>query len=647
MIVVSCQQLKKYHGANLILENISFELGQGDRAGLIGRNGSGKSTLMQMISGALRPDEGQLSIQKGARIGYLPQVPVEREGLTVYDVLALGCRDLLALKAQMQELEGRMSAQDPPLPERQMTDLLKRYAEVQEQFQREGGYEIDARIQQVANGLRIPPDQYTHPYSTLSGGEKTRVGLATLLIERPNLLLLDEPTNHLDTESIEWLETFLPAYDGALLVISHDRYFLDRVVSRVIELEDGEAHLYLTNYTGYVKEKEERLLRQFADYKEQQKRIKQMQETIRQLQEWGRIGANEKFFRRAASMQKALDRMEKVKRPVLERRTAEFDLQQADRSGREVLKVEGLRKAYGDRIILAGVDAALAYGEKAVLVGRNGAGKSTLVKLLQGQEQPDAGSVQVGARVEIGYLAQQERPDGGKTVLQAYCEEARVESGEGRAHLARYLFFGEDVFKSLDQLSGGEWTRLRLALLIHRKPNLLLLDEPTNHLDIASREALEEALEDYPGTVLAISHDRYFANRVAQRIWELEDGNLTAWLGNWDEYREKREQLRLSKEQVRNPAPEAAALRAKKPGREAGTAGQGRRSDGAKRAKGQIEVAIAQAEQRFAELEAGLHRAQNEGDLARLNELWAEREQAKEHLDKLYLQWMELEGETT
>jgi len=641
MTVVSCQHVKKYYGANTVLADVTFEIGGDERVGLIGPNGCGKTTLLQVVAGLQKADDGQLSIQKRTRIGYLSQIPLERGDVTVYDVLALGYRDVLNCRATMLDLEAQMAVQDPPISERRMAGLLKAYAEQQEEFQRLGGYEMEAHILQVAQGLGITPEQFGRRYATFSGGEKTKIGLASLLLERPTLLLLDEPTNHLDTPSVEWLETFLTTYDGACIIVSHDRYFLDRVVTKIIELEDGEATIFQTNYSGYVKEKEELLLQQFADFKEQQKKIKKMEETIRQLQEWGRIGANEKFFRRAASMQKALDRMERLKRPILERKAADFDLQEMERSGREVVKLEGLSKRYGARPLLDHIEAALFYGEKVVLVGKNGAGKSTLFKLLLGQEQPDGGKAALGARVEIGYLAQQDHPEDQKSVLQVYCDQAKVDTGEGRSQLARYLFFGADVFKSITQLSGGEWTRLRLALLMQQKPNLLLLDEPTNHLDIASREALEEALEDFPGTVLAVSHDRYFINRIAQRVWELQDGKLAFFLGNYDDYREKREQLRLAREQsqteeLARPAQTKKAV-AVQVSRE-----QSRREEAAKRAKVQLELAIAQMEKRLAELDTDL--AKDGADLARLTALWADREATQGELDRLYAQWMELDG---
>ncbi|GLI04752.1 ABC transporter ATP-binding protein [Paenibacillus tyrfis] len=642
MMIVNCQNIKAYHGAQLVLEDVNLDIQQGERIGLIGRNGSGKSTLLQLIAGLLRPDAGQLSVRKGTRIGYLTQIPAEFAGRTVYDVLALGHQELLGCRLKMAELEKLMSepgASDSP---DRLAGWLEQYAALQEKFEREGGYELDAVIERVADGLRIDRGSYTQTYATLSGGEKTRINLASQLIRKPELLLLDEPTNHLDLHGVEWLEDYLTQYDGSCLIVSHDRYFLDRVVTKIVELEDGESQSYFANYTGYMKEKEARLLQQFADYQEQQKKIKKMTETIKQLEAWGRIGGNEKFFRRAASMQKALDRMEKLKRPVLEAKSADFGLTQAERSGRKVVTLEGIGKSYGSRKLLDRVDGALAYGDKVVLIGKNGSGKSTLVKLILGEDAVDEGRFEWGARVDIGYLAQQEYPDGPKkSVLDYFRSEAGLEEGEARGILAKYLFYGPDVFKSVNLLSGGEWTRLRLALLVLRKPNLLLLDEPTNHLDIASREALEEALETFPGTVLAISHDRYFINRLAGRIWELDHGRITVYLGNFDEYQEKRKQrgglgvqsgaaASLANVKAKAAVPAAAQGR---------TNGRGKTPDRS-RERDTLERSIAQAEERLAALDAAMQEQEGGTDALLLSERWAEREAVQEELDCLYEQWL-------
>jgi ATP-binding cassette, subfamily F, member 3 len=649
MIIVSCQHIKKYHAANLVLEDVTFEIHEGERTGIIGCNGSGKSTLLKIIAGLEPLDGGQLFLKKDVRVGYLAQIPDTGDGMTVLDALALGYREVREAQERMASLEARMSQPEAAADGKLLERLLKQYAAEQEQFEQGGGYEMDARIAQVASGLGIGRERFTERYATLSGGEKTKTALASLLISRPEVLLLDEPTNHLDLEGIEWLEGFLSTYEGTCLAVSHDRYFLDRIGTRMLELEDGECIVYETDYSGYVKEKEARLLQQFADYQEQQKVIRKMKETIRQLEEWGRLGGNEKFFRRAASMQKALDRMERVKRPVLDPKTAEFDWKLQDRSGQRVAILEGISKRYGSRVVLKQADGLLEYGEKVALVGRNGAGKTTLFKLLLGLEQADSGQLVLGARVEPGYLAQEEVPvDRQETVLDFFRKEARMEEGAARSRLARYLFYGASVFKSLSGLSGGEWTRLRLAVLMHAQPNLLLLDEPTNHLDIASREALEEALDEFPGTILAISHDRYFMNKLVKRVWELADGTLTGYIGSYDDYREKSRQLAArasSSPEVKGASrSEDRSSRATSASSERRSGTQGQPAANAADIS-RLESRIAELEEKLKETDALLANPEHAADHDLLGSLWAEREQLSFELEACYGHWMELTEE--
>ncbi|WP_418039747.1 MULTISPECIES: ribosomal protection-like ABC-F family protein [Paenibacillus] len=641
MMIISAQQLTQYHGAHLVLDGITFEIMEGDKVALIGRNGSGKTTLMRLMARLNQPDEGQLMIKKETRIGYVAQVPEGLDDYTVLDVLALGFQALMECRSRMKEMEQQMSDPDYAADPDQLERLLKRYAALQEQFEREGGYEMDARIDQVADGLDIAKAHYGWRFGSLSGGEQTRVVLASQLIVRPDLLLLDEPTNHLDLERVEWLEGYLREYTGTIVLISHDRYFLDRVVTRTLELEDGEAQTSAGGYTEYMKVKEQRLLQQFEEFKEQQKVMKKMKETIRQLEEWGRIGGNEKFFRRAASMRKALERMEQVKRPVLERRNADFDVRPTDRTGRRVAVIDQVEKAYGERPILRGVSALLEFGDKVALIGRNGSGKTTLFKLLLGEEQATSGQLEWGARVDVGYLAQQEEPSNPKlSVLEHFRLEAGVEEGEARGILARYLFYGADVFRSVGQLSGGEWTRLRLSLLVHRKPNVLLLDEPTNHLDIASREALEESLVDFEGTVLAISHDRYFVNRMASRVWELENGEMTTYLGDYEAYREKKLELQMRAGEAAQHAVQIPALpRERAESKEQRNSRQGENGAGKRQSAEQLEQKLARLEAQIQQLD---HQLELQASSAELERLWNEREQLSGEYNELLAQWAEL-----
>lgn len=645
MIIVNAQEMKKYHSANLILDGVTFQLQETEKAALIGRNGSGKSTLLRILSGLEPIDGGSLAVKKDLRIGYLPQIPSDFEQLTVYEVLAYGFRELIELKQELTAIEAQMGNSSIADNPKSLDSLLRTYAITQERFEQGGGYEMDTVIDQVANGLQINRDLDRRPFRSLSGGEKSRVVLASQLVTRPGLLLLDEPTNHLDLKGIEWLEQYLQRYDGACMIVSHDRYFLDAVCHKTIELEDGEAHLYLTDYSGYLKEKEERLLQQFALYQEQQKQIKKMKESIRQLEEWGRIGGNEKFFKRAASIRKAIEKMEKVKRPVLEQKTADFGLAPLDRSGQKALEFEGLTKRYGERLILNGMTGGLSYGEKIVLLGDNGAGKTTFLKLLLGLIEPDAGWIRLGTRLEVGYLAQQEPiRDDKLTVLDYFRTEGGFEESEARSVLAQYLFYGADVFKPLRTLSGGEWSRLRLAVLVRRKPNLLLLDEPTNHLDAASREALEEALEEYPGTVLAISHDRYFINRLARRVWELRDGGLTSYLGNYDNYKEKRQNLSFQASGA-SPKDKKAPVnteqdRALKSTAQVRAKAKDRIDD---RSSEKLELEIRDLEEKLAQADEALAAISDVGDTAELEAGWRNREELQRRLDELMERWLELQ----
>lgn len=542
MIICSAYQLSKMYGANLIFENISLEIHEGDRIGLVGRNGSGKTTLFKLLAQTESPDEGEVHVKKGAKVGYLAQTPLFPEEVTVNDVLHKPFAEVLETEKQMNKTAEEMggpAAADP----KQLERLLEKYDTLQQSFERNGGYEIESNIQKVICGLGIEESFLDRPFTSLSGGEQTKVGLAAALLEEPDLLLLDEPTNHLDLASIEWLENFLRTYNGAVMVVSHDRYFLDQVVTRIFDLEDGELTFYQGNYSDFVKEKEARLLAQFQQYQEQQKKIKKMKEAIKRLREWANRAnpPNDGMHRRASSMEKALERMEKINRPVLERRKIGLELEAGKRSGRDVAVLEGVSKAFTGRTLFKDVDLLIRFQERTAIIGENGSGKSTLLQILLGQLEPDSGTSTLGSNVKAGYLSQAglEGYDY-ETVLEAFRDQVTMTEGNARHVLARFLFYGSHVFRKVRDLSGGERMRLRLAQLMYQDVNLLVLDEPTNHLDIDSREVLEEALADFEGTILAVSHDRYFLNKLFGHIYWLENHCLTRYDGNYDYAKQKR-----------------------------------------------------------------------------------------------------------
>jgi ATP-binding cassette, subfamily F, member 3 len=540
MIVCACHQLKKMLGATWVLKQINGEIHERARIGLVGANGSGKTTLLKCLAGIERPDEGEVFIRKQAKVGYLAQLPETDEMTTVEDVLRQPFAELTAMERKMNELSLQMGETDSP---QKLDRLLSQWDALRERFEQEGGYQIDSLITQVATGLGVPKEMWNLPFYKLSGGEKTKVGLATLLLSRPDCLLLDEPTNHLDLPSVEWLENYLEKYQGAVLVVSHDRYFLDRVTNETWDLEDGEIHIYPGNYSRFTKLKEERLLAEFKQYQEQEKKIKKMKETIKRLKEWANRAnpPNAGMHRRAKSMEKALERMEKLKKPVLERRKMRLQFDVAKRSGKDVIVAENLGKLYGDRLLFAECGMLVRFGERCAIVGANGTGKSTLLRIILGREQADDGWVRLGDSVKVGYLSQAGyEGDPEQTVINAFREEVAVTEGEARHLLARFLFYGHSVFRKVGNLSGGERMRLRLAQLMHQDINLLVMDEPTNHLDIDSREVLEEALAEFPGTILAVSHDRYFINRLFGAIYWLENQQLHRYDGDYDWAKGKR-----------------------------------------------------------------------------------------------------------
>ncbi|MGA9288092.1 MAG: ABC-F type ribosomal protection protein [Anaerobacillus sp.] len=530
MMVCSAQSISKMLGGNSIFEEVTFEINEQERVGIVGRNGSGKTTLFQLLAGIEKVDKGTIHYKKGTKIGYLAQVP-EYPGYSVKSVLKLAFKHLEEMAERMRLLESQMANGN------ESDRLLKEYGQLLDEFTRKGGYEIESGIQNVANGLGIQ-GLLSASFDQLSGGEKTKVTLGLLLLQEPEMLLLDEPTNHLDVEAVEWLEVFLNHYRGTVLIISHDRYFLDEVVTKIMDLEDGELTVYQGSYSEFVKQKEEVLLAEFAAFQEQQKKIKKMKEAIKRLKEWANQAnpPNAALHKRARNMERALERMNKIKRPVLERRKMGLEFDMHERSGKDVVTFESVSAGYVGKQLLSQVEWHVRYKERVAIVGRNGSGKTTLLKVLLGKMQPDQGKVVQGGSVKIGYLSQHVLEDrGDERVLDVYRETAKVSEGDARHELARFLFYGYGVFAKISSLSGGEKMRLRLAQLMSKDINLLVLDEPTNHLDIDSREVLEDALERFPGTIICVSHDRYLLNKCFPITYWLEDGKLHRYIHSYSQ----------------------------------------------------------------------------------------------------------------
>lgn len=540
MTICSVNNITKSFGGNIIFENISLEIKNGERVGLVGRNGSGKTTIFQLLTGMESLDAGAIHMKKGTRIGHVAQIPKFDEGMTVYDVLSSAFKAEKELEREMHTLEKNMAEEREPSA---LQKLMERYGVIQEKFAFLGGYEIEANLMKVANGLQVT-ELFPRSFLKLSGGEQTKVSLAYMLLQKPDLLLLDEPTNHLDLFAVEWLEQFLKEYNGTVMVISHDRYFLDEVVTKIFDLEDGEIHVYHTNYSQFVEEKEERLLQEFQAYQEQQKKIKKMKEAIKRLREWANQAnpPNEGLHKRARSMERALERMEKLKKPILERKQMGLQFEGQERSGKDVVVMKEVSKGFAGHPLFNEANLHVRFQERAAIVGRNGTGKTTLLKLLLEEIEPDAGEIRIGSSVKIGYLSQHAYGNMKSNVLEAFREYVAVTEGEARHILAKFLFYGPAVFKKVTQLSGGEKMRLRLAQLMYQDINFLILDEPTNHLDIESREVLEEALEQYNGTILAVSHDRYFLNKLFEKTYWIDERKLFEFAGNYAWARQKWEE---------------------------------------------------------------------------------------------------------
>ncbi|MGM0846615.1 MAG: ribosomal protection-like ABC-F family protein [Bacillota bacterium] len=558
MLELSLNGVKKYMDATQVLENITFDVMTGEKVGIVGANGSGKSTALKLIAGIIPMeyypgypqtssygyDEGFVNLPKGAAVAFLEQVPQFPEGLKVKDVLKLAFEEVEAIEKEMRETEAQLAILEGAELER----ALQLYSDLVQLFETKGGYDIEEKMARVCTGLKFHESFLNKDFDLLSGGEKTTVMLGKLLMNAPDILLLDEPTNHLDMESIEWLESYLKSYKGIVLIVSHDRYFLDNVVSKIVEIEDMESKTYKGNYSSFTAQKEENMRIQFEHFREQQKMVNNMEKQVTNLRDWAMRADNNKFFRRAASIQKKLDKVESIDKPVFEKKNMRLNFKETERSGKETIKAFGITKSYGDKLIFKEADLMIHYGERVGLLGPNGSGKTSFLKMLLGEELPDQGTVELGANVKAAYLPQEINFTNEEvTVLDCFREDISILEGKAREYLAKFMFYKKSVFKKVKHLSGGERIRLKLAMLLFQDINLLILDEPTNHLDIDSIETLESALEDFKGTIFFISHDRYFINKIGERVVEVDDHSFKSYSGNYDEYRrlKEREQKRL------------------------------------------------------------------------------------------------------
>ena len=617
--------VKEFEVGKKILDGLTFQVDSGERVGLLGKNGCGKTTLLRILTGQLDWDEGEVVLAPDKRVGLISQIPVYPAGYTVEDVLDTAFRPLREMEEEMEQLAARMERGEDPA-------LLRRYDQLTAAFEAGGGYDTDTRKNKVCSGLQIGPGMREQLFDRLSGGEKTRVNLGRLILEDTDILLLDEPTNHLDLKAIEWLEEYLDKFKGTVLAVSHDRWFLDRVVDRVIEIQEGKAEFYSGNYSFYVVEKERRYQEKLKQYEKEQAKIQQLEKAAEQLRIWAYSG-NDKIFKRAQSMEKRIERMRTTDRPTRERKM-EVRFGEREFRGDEVLTIKGLSKSFGQRALFSGVDLEVVGGERIALLGDNGTGKSTLIKILMGEEGPDEGKIRMGPTVKIGYLPQIihfDHPE--RSLLDTMLYELDCTAQTARNRLASFKFRGEDVFKPVSALSGGEQSRLRLCMLMDEKINLLILDEPTNHLDIQSREWIEEAVEEYEGNLLFVSHDRYFIDRFATRVWVLEDGQVTDFRGSYGEYRAARER----KQAQAVPAPAAApAEKKEKPRRPGGTKNLEKEVAAAERA-------VAKAEEQMYEL--GLQIEEAASNYLKLQELYEQREALEEEILKLYGTWERLSAE--
>lgn len=629
MSEILLKDIHKYYGATHVLKGVNLEVFEDSVVGLIGKNGAGKTTIFKILSGQENYEKGDLIIAKGRRLGVLDQIPEYESSTTVYDVLDSAFEKIYELRDKMQNLSKQMAKDDNPR-------LVKEYGTTLQEFEVRGGYTTETSINMVCNGIGIDKQMQSRLFSELSGGERTRVNLARIILTDANILLLDEPTNHLDINSLEWLEDYLNSFKGTVVAISHDRYFLDKITERIIEIEDGISVSYEGNYSRYAMLKEQRKIEQLHHFEQEQKKIKQLEEAVKRMHDWAGRSDSAKMHKRAFGMEKRLERIKNASTPKPKKeRTLSQSFKSGLPSGEEVLTIKGIEKNFESRLILDNINLLIKKGDRVALLGNNGTGKTTLLKIVLGELIADGGTVKMGPSIIPAYLPQIVQFDEPElTILDTVRRELIIDEGTARNILAGFLFTGDDVFKKVETLSGGEKSRLRLCLLMQRGVNFLILDEPTNHLDIPSREWIEEVLEEFEGTILFVSHDRYFIRKFASTVCELENKKLYFFDGNYEEYRnwkryDTQKKMALAKNnsspkkknndsRIRKPSPKAIEKRLNS-----------------------LELSINTTENRLSEIEDEMNA--NASDYERLEELIAEKHNLEEKHESLIEEWMDLQ----
>lgn len=641
-MILSCQNISKAFVENQVLKNVSFHIEDHEKAAIVGINGAGKTTLLRIIVGEMTPDDGQVVLAKDKTLGYLAQNSTVDTSHTIYEELLSVKADLLRLEEKIRECENDMKHADGDALE----DLMKQYTSLTHAFETGGGYLYRSELVGVLKGLGFTEDEFSKPVATLSGGQKTRVALGRLLLQNPDLIILDEPTNHLDMTSIAWLETYLLNYKGAVLIVSHDRYFLDRIAGKVIEIDQSKATTFMGNYSDYAVKKEQLRVAAWNAYMNQQRNIKHQEEVIDKLKSFNR----EKSIKRAESREKMLDKIEVIEKPSEVRTDMKLTLTPRILSGNDVLTVEHLSKSFDSHKLFTDVNFEIKRGEHVAIIGDNGSGKTTLLKILNGLIPADQGTFRLGSNVEIGYYDQEHHVlHSEKTLFEEISDDyPYLNNTQIRNVLAAFLFTGEDVFKRISDLSGGERGRVSLAKLVLSNANFLILDEPTNHLDIMSKEILEDALNGYEGTILYVSHDRYFINRTAHRILDLTEGQFVSYFGNYDYYLEKHDTVMAA---IEANAPQNAdadsAVAAKAAESEVKLDWKAQKEEQARLRKKEND--LKKCEEKIAELEARISEIDTEmsdpaigTQVAKLQELSKEQTSCQKQLEKLYEQWEEL-----